>query len=296
MPSRSAPAAIETDFANTLAAAVRPEPLADAALVRTAVEIDGRRMALGLPAMLLRGLGSAAGTGAASEGTAQAPATLDPASIAAQISGTLHAWAVADGDAVAAGDTIGTMEAMKIEEMQVKAHRAGRVTLKSAQGAYISRGNEHRGGSVDQPGRTQAVRSTPSSAPGRGLEGIGKVLRLARHLPVPELHDAHGERALAFIVDSVFGDPSALTDDSPNHEPRRLARVMAAKRLQVVPAVDDFRRTVGYVAHGVVVIDLVFRDLITYSRGSPVPINGCIRMFLRFHRRPPRESACHGAE
>jgi acetyl-CoA/propionyl-CoA carboxylase biotin carboxyl carrier protein len=130
---------IETDFANTLAAAVRPEPLADAALVRTAVEIDGRRMALGLPAVLLRGLGSAAGTGAASEGTAQAPATLDPASIAAPISGTLHAWAVADGDAVAAGDTIGTMEAMKME-MQVKAHRAGRITLKSAQGAYVAAG------------------------------------------------------------------------------------------------------------------------------------------------------------
>ena len=53
---------IETDFANTLAAAVRSEPPAsDAALVRTAVEIDGRRMALGLPAELLRDLQSVAG-------------------------------------------------------------------------------------------------------------------------------------------------------------------------------------------------------------------------------------------
>ncbi|MGJ7506341.1 acetyl/propionyl/methylcrotonyl-CoA carboxylase subunit alpha [Variovorax sp. GT1P44] len=129
---------IETDFANTLAAAVRPEPLADVALVRTAVEIDGRRVALGLPTVLLRGLGSAAGTGAASEGTAEAPAA-DPASIAAPISGTLHAWGVADGDTVAAGDTIGTMEAMKME-MQVKAHRPGRITLKSVQGAYVAAG------------------------------------------------------------------------------------------------------------------------------------------------------------
>lgn len=39
---------IETDFANTLAATARSEPSAsDAALVRTAVEIDGRRIALG---------------------------------------------------------------------------------------------------------------------------------------------------------------------------------------------------------------------------------------------------------
>ena len=52
---------IETDFANTLAAAARSEPpVSDAALVRAAVEIDGRRMALGLPAELLRGLQSAA--------------------------------------------------------------------------------------------------------------------------------------------------------------------------------------------------------------------------------------------
>ncbi|RZL94631.1 MAG: ATP-grasp domain-containing protein, partial [Variovorax sp.] len=40
---------IETDFANTLAASVRAEPVGDPALVRTAIEIDGRRRAIGLP-------------------------------------------------------------------------------------------------------------------------------------------------------------------------------------------------------------------------------------------------------
>src|SRR5256885_6641757 len=49
---------IESDFAEPLAAAVRAEPLPDASLVRCAVEIDGRRVSLGLPAMLLQGLRS----------------------------------------------------------------------------------------------------------------------------------------------------------------------------------------------------------------------------------------------
>jgi acetyl-CoA/propionyl-CoA carboxylase biotin carboxyl carrier protein len=130
---------IETDFANTLAAAVRTEPLADVALVRTAMEIDGRRVALGLPAELLRGLQSASGAGAVP--VVEAAPAADPASVAAPIAGTLQSWKVADGDTVAAGDTIASMEAMKME-MQVVAHRAGRITLKVASGAYVAAGAE----------------------------------------------------------------------------------------------------------------------------------------------------------
>ena len=129
---------IETDFANTLAAAVRSEPLvSDAALVRAAVEIDGRRVALGLPAELLRGWQSMAG-GAASP-TAAAPVAADPAAVAAPIAGILQKWKVADGDSVTQGDTIATMEAMKME-MQVTAHRSGRISLKTAQGAHVAAG------------------------------------------------------------------------------------------------------------------------------------------------------------
>ena len=129
---------IETDFANTLAAAVRSEPLvSDAALVRAAVEIDGRRVALGLPAELLRGWQSMAG-GAASP-TAAAPVAADPAGVTAPIAGILQKWKVADGDSVTQGDTIATMEAMKME-MQVTAHRAGRISLKTEQGAHVAAG------------------------------------------------------------------------------------------------------------------------------------------------------------
>lgn len=130
---------IETDFANTLAAAVRAEPPAsEAPLVRTAIEIDGRRLALGLPAVLLRGLQTAPGGDAAAP-PAEAPEAADPAAVAAPIAGTLQSWKVADGDTVAAGDTIAAMEAMKME-MAVIAHRAGRITLKAAQGAYLKAG------------------------------------------------------------------------------------------------------------------------------------------------------------
>ena len=129
---------IETDFANTLAATVRSEPLvSDAALVRTAVEIDGRRMALGLPAELLRGLQAVAGGGASP--APAAPVEADPAAVAAPIAGSLQAWKVVDGDTVAQGDTIATMEAMKME-MQVTAHRAGRIALKAERGVHVAAG------------------------------------------------------------------------------------------------------------------------------------------------------------
>lgn len=128
---------IDTDFANALAAAVRPEPLADGALGRTTMEIDGRRVALGLPAELLRGLQST--PGAATPMSADAGAAADPAVVAAPITGTLQAWKFADGDTVAEGDTIATMEAMKME-MQFTAHRAGCITLKTAPGAYVVAG------------------------------------------------------------------------------------------------------------------------------------------------------------
>ncbi|MES2531188.1 MAG: acetyl-CoA carboxylase biotin carboxyl carrier protein subunit, partial [Pseudomonadota bacterium] len=129
---------IETDFANTLAASVRAEPLADVALVRTAIEIDGRRMALGLPAALLNGLRSTAGA-VATASPIGANEEVDPTAVAAPVAGTLQAWKVADGDTVAVGDTVATMEAMKME-MQVTAHRAGRITLRAAQGAYVAAG------------------------------------------------------------------------------------------------------------------------------------------------------------
>ena len=127
---------IETEFANTLAAATRPDPLPKAALVRFAVEIEGRRMALGLPEALLRGLQA---TTADAPPLLEGPVADDPATVAAPIAGTLHSWKVADGDTVASGDAIAVMEAMKME-MQITAHRAGRITLEAELGVHIPAG------------------------------------------------------------------------------------------------------------------------------------------------------------
>jgi acetyl-CoA/propionyl-CoA carboxylase biotin carboxyl carrier protein len=127
---------IETDFANTLAAAVRATPQADSTLLRTAIEIDGKRVMLGLPAALLAGLNAvapASGTAAAAE------AAVDPAAVQAPIAGTVAAWKVADGDTVAEGDLIAVMEAMKMET-PILAHRAGRIGGLSKLGSYVAAG------------------------------------------------------------------------------------------------------------------------------------------------------------
>ncbi|EFI63305.1 carbamoyl-phosphate synthase L chain [Comamonas thiooxydans] len=121
---------IETEFAEPLAAAARAEPVADTSLLRTAIEIDGRRVQLGLPAMLLQGL-SAPTTGVSQSVTQQ---SVDPEAVISPIAGNLHAWKVVDGDEVKEGDVIAVMEAMKME-MQVSAHKSGRVTLAAQAGS-----------------------------------------------------------------------------------------------------------------------------------------------------------------
>jgi acetyl-CoA/propionyl-CoA carboxylase biotin carboxyl carrier protein len=131
---------IETDFAEPLASATRPEPVSDASLIRTHVEIDGKRHELGIPTVLLSGLGGLAGSGAQAPGQASTKAE-DTDSIVAPISGTLQAFKVDDGSEVEAGELIAVMEAMKMET-QVTAARAGRVRFKAEAGAYLQAGHE----------------------------------------------------------------------------------------------------------------------------------------------------------
>ncbi|WP_434032868.1 acetyl/propionyl/methylcrotonyl-CoA carboxylase subunit alpha [Cupriavidus sp. a3] len=128
---------IESDFTEPLAAAVRAEPQPDGSLLRTAIEIDGRRMVLGLPAQLLRGLAEAPGQGSAA---AAAPAaTTNAADLPSPIAGTVQAWKVNVGDEVSEGDLIAVMEAMKME-MQVHAHRSGRVAWQAETGVFLAAG------------------------------------------------------------------------------------------------------------------------------------------------------------
>ena len=127
---------IETDFADRLAADARPDPGADTSLIRTHVEIDGKRHALGIPAALLAGLGGLnAPTGDAGSTETQE----DSSTVIAPISGTLQAWKCADGDTVKEGDLLAVMEAMKMET-QILSARSGTLVIKAAEGAYVNAG------------------------------------------------------------------------------------------------------------------------------------------------------------
>ena len=127
---------IETDFHSTLAAAVRPEPLG-AALQRTAIELDGKRVMLGLPAGFL--FAAQPGASAATAPTPSEDDEEDANTIRAPMTGSLLAWKVADGAQVAAGETVAVMEAMKMES-QISAPRAGRIEFEVAQGDHFASG------------------------------------------------------------------------------------------------------------------------------------------------------------
>ncbi|RQO57410.1 acetyl/propionyl-CoA carboxylase subunit alpha [Paucibacter sp. KBW04] len=127
---------IETDFATTLQAAARAEPMADNSLQRLYVEIDGRRVSLGLPTELLRGLGHQAHS---TEPAADPTKAVDTLAVPAPIAGNLQSWAVADGQEVTAGQTLAVMEAMKME-MQVTAQRSGKLRHLAEAGTYVLQG------------------------------------------------------------------------------------------------------------------------------------------------------------
>jgi acetyl-CoA/propionyl-CoA carboxylase biotin carboxyl carrier protein len=127
---------IETDFAAMPPAVQRPEPPTDTSLIRTHVEIDGKRHELGIPAALLAGLGQLS-----AHGTATTVELEGAGSVTSPVSGTLQAFKIDDGAAVEAGDLIAVMEAMKMET-QVTASCAGTIHITAGVGDYLQAGAE----------------------------------------------------------------------------------------------------------------------------------------------------------
>jgi acetyl-CoA/propionyl-CoA carboxylase biotin carboxyl carrier protein len=114
---------IETEFAQKLAADPQFSPAAPDVVRRTInIEVDGRRMALGLPAGLLNGLQS--GTGGAAAGEQADDEAQDPSELRSTMAGSVAKWLAEPGTEVAAGTPVLVFEAMKME-MTVSAHRAG---------------------------------------------------------------------------------------------------------------------------------------------------------------------------
>lgn len=138
---------IENDFAEQFE---RTEVFADQRdgqpLTRFGVELDGKRVELGLPAELLSRLASPAPSGA-STGEAQPTGTTGAdteteasstdngadasgAEVTSPYAGSFVTWKVADGDAVEAGQTVAVIEAMKMES-NVSAPSGGTIACES---------------------------------------------------------------------------------------------------------------------------------------------------------------------
>ena len=128
---------IETDFAEQITLAPRTLSVAGDAVLRTFIEIDGKRHELGLPSALLQGLAPLGGS-AQTAPQAAAPVA-EEGLISAPISGNLHAWLAEDGAKVKAGEVIAVMEAMKMET-QVTAPADGTLRIREQAGAYLNAG------------------------------------------------------------------------------------------------------------------------------------------------------------
>ncbi|WP_344867096.1 acetyl/propionyl/methylcrotonyl-CoA carboxylase subunit alpha, partial [Planomonospora alba] len=124
---------IETEFAGTIEpyagqAGVQGEPVERE---RITVEVGGKRLEVVLPA----GLGAPAGAGRTAAvsaprrraGGAAKKAAVGGDALVSPMQGTIVKVVVADGDTVAAGDTVVVLEAMKMEQ-PLTAHKAGTVT------------------------------------------------------------------------------------------------------------------------------------------------------------------------
>ena len=107
------------------------------------VEVGGKRLEVVLPA----GLGAVSGSSGAGRGPAPKRKAAGKKaggatgnSLTSPMQGTIVKVAVADGDAVAEGDLIVVLEAMKMEQ-PITAHRAGTITgLTAAVGAVVPSG------------------------------------------------------------------------------------------------------------------------------------------------------------
>ncbi|MER9474933.1 biotin carboxylase N-terminal domain-containing protein [Mesorhizobium sp. M0520] len=128
---------VYTNWIETAFRGVEPAPrvdLIDGKLLRSFIEIDGKRHVLGLPAILFSGL-------SASQPVATASAPASEHAVTAPIPGTLQQWLVEDGAEVAEGEAVALIEAMKMET-RIPAPKAGRICIKVEAGKAVSLGAE----------------------------------------------------------------------------------------------------------------------------------------------------------
>jgi len=138
---------IETEFANTIPPYDGPSaaPPEAQARERVTVEVGGRRLEVVLPAGLAGAPAPGAGGGgvrraAPRRAAARAAAAPGGDALTSPMQGTIVKVAVAEGQAVAAGDLVVVLEAMKMEQ-PLTAHKAGTIVSLTAQvGAGVTAG------------------------------------------------------------------------------------------------------------------------------------------------------------
>lgn len=123
---------IETEFCG-VEPSERIDPV-DTGVIRSFIEIDGKRHELGLPAALFSGL-------SAPQQTASATQQVTEGAVTAPIPGTFQQWLVEDGATVAEGEVVAVMEAMKMET-RISAPRAGKISLRAQPGQSVGLGAE----------------------------------------------------------------------------------------------------------------------------------------------------------
>ena len=94
------------------------------------VEIDGKLHTIGFPVAMLGGGAATASAEAAG------PAGDEAGAVTSKYEATIVEWLVSDGDVIAKGDPIATVEAMKMES-QIKAPRDGQISLAAQQGERV---------------------------------------------------------------------------------------------------------------------------------------------------------------
>ncbi|MGC7152695.1 acetyl/propionyl/methylcrotonyl-CoA carboxylase subunit alpha [Paenarthrobacter ureafaciens] len=137
---------IETDFADRIPNDPDYSVVAFNGERRTiTVDVDGKRLAVGLPADLLEGWARSGQGLPPVSGLADRPGSFtgeapSGSALVAAMSGTVVKWLAEPGDEVAEGDPLVVLEAMKMET-HVPAHRAGTLTeVLSAPGGVVATG------------------------------------------------------------------------------------------------------------------------------------------------------------
>lgn len=137
---------IETDFADQIPVDPDYNVIAPSGERRTiTVDVDGKRLAVGLPADLLDGWARSGQGIPAFTAPADTPGSVSTDSpaesaLVSSMAGTVVKWLVEPGADVAAGDPLVVLEAMKMET-QVPAHRTGTLSeVLSAPGGVVTAG------------------------------------------------------------------------------------------------------------------------------------------------------------